>query len=204
MGNIQAARELLGEAAESINRLIEKAVAELKYDEVKELADLADGLAKLLRGEAMPEAPRNTVGTIDRQSPPSAPPIPNRPKQPSSKKSQYPWFGRNADRLVKVGWSKKNKKEYEHRVPREAAMAFVHHLADHVTNGTVFDVEGLLPVVDASGEEIPAYQIYVTLAWLRDMNVIEKKGRDGYVLSDKEQLRGEVDGLWNSLRTRES
>ena len=66
----------------------------------------------------------------------------------------------------------------------------------------VFDIEGLLPVQDGAGEDIPGYQIYVVIAWLREAGVIEKKGRDGYVIRDKSVLSGELNDLWESLRAR--
>jgi hypothetical protein len=101
-------------------------------------------------------------------------------------------------------WSKKSKKEYEHRVPKEIVLTFVRHLGQTIPAGTVFDVEGLLPVQDLSGDEIPAYQVYVTLAWLRDAGVVEKKGRDGYVLREGSVVNGGIEDLWQSLPARSS
>lgn len=116
--------------------------------------------------------------------------------------SDYPRFEKDGRRLVKLGWSKKNKKAYEHRVPHETVVGFVHHLSSIVDQGQVFEVEKILPVRDSSGDEIPAYQIYVTLAWLRESGAVEKKGRDGYVLRDGSLPDGGVDKYWESLPAR--
>lgn len=210
MDTIQAAQKVLGDAEDSLNKLIEKALAEQRYEDIKGLANLADGIARLTRGEMPnPEPPLRTLDPSPQyrvSEPPYRPPTAARAKtkRRASRKSQYPRFERDGDRLVKIGWSKKNKKEYEHRVLRAAARTFVFHLADKAINGAVFDVEGLLPVIDISGDEVPAYQVYLILAWLRDSGLLEKKGRDGYLVRDKELLRGNFDELWNNLRTKES
>lgn len=205
MDTIQKAHGVLRATEESLRDLIRTAVEEQRYAEIAEIAELANSVSKLIRG-ATP-APRVAAAEphagngIARSSPP-----PRLKKKVAKKKlaskSEYPWFGRDGDRLVKVGWSKKNKKEYEHRVGRDVVQAFAKHLDSAVTAGEMFDVDGLLPIVDPAGDEIPGYQIYVALAWLRSIDVIEKKGRDGYVLRRPEALRGDMNEIWNDLRAR--
>jgi hypothetical protein len=208
MDTIQNARKVLHEAEEALRKLIEAALAEQRYKEVGEVAELADSVARLMRGVGI-EGARKTPGAEPTAHSlmaevPSAPPAIRTPKpqRKASAGSQSPTGGRDGNRLVKVGWSKKNKKEYEHRVPRDVVSTFVRHLADHAKDGQVFAVEDLMPVVDPAGEEVPAYQIYVTLAWLRDSGVLEKKGRDGYVLTQSSVVNGNIDDLWESIPTR--
>ena len=207
MDTIQKAQAVLRTAEESLRDLIRQAMDDQRYSEIKDVAELADGVAKLIRGEPVENRPvLMTRDTPARYEVKGSPPPPTTKKKPArrkrSKKSDYPWFGRDGDRLVKVGWSKKNKKEYEHRVSRDLVQVFATHLLTNVSDSEVFDVEGLLPVIDSSGDEVPAYQVYVALAWLRSINVIEKKGRDGYVLRQPTAISGDMNEIWNSLRTR--
>lgn len=207
MDTIQAGQRVLRNAESELRDLIQKALSEQHYPAVKVLADFADGVAKLLQANGIAAASvapissdrrvRATAATQTKNA--ASPPKQNRT---SANKPKYPRFDRDDDRLVKVGWSKKSKKEYEHRVPKDVVISFVRHLGQNVGAGKVFDVEGLLPVQDASGDEIPAYQVYVTLAWLRDSGALEKKGRDGYVLRDGAIFSGSIDALWESLPAR--
>lgn len=210
MDTIQAGQKVLCNAESELRDLIQQALSEQHYPAVKVLADLADGVAKLLQANGIaassvaqlsPEGrSRGARATVTQTTDAaSGPPKQNRP---SANKPKYPRFDRDDDRLVKVGWSKKSKKEYEHRVSKDVVISFVRHLGQNVGAGKVFDVEGLLPVQDASGDEIPAYQVYVTLAWLRDSGALEKKGRDGYVLRDGAIFNGRIDTLWESLPAR--
>lgn len=201
MNAVQAARKVLRDAEASLRELIEKALAEQQYGEIGAVAHLADGLTKLIRSNSIAADPA-PLSTRNTQTSPRKESRGQRKAKSASTKEKYPFFKCDGNRLVKVGWSKKNKKEYEHRVPRDVVIAFVRHLGDNVEEGKVFDVEGLLPVADPSGEEVPPYQIYVTLAWLRRVAIIEKKGRDGYVMRDKSIVTGGLDDLWNGLEIR--
>lgn len=128
-----------------------------------------------------------------------------RAKSPPSKgpKGDYPRFERDGDRLVKIGWSKKNKEAYEHRAPREAVDAFVRHLASHVAPGKVFAMEDVMPVPDpGTGVDLPAYQAYLVLAWLRHVGAVEKKGKDGYVLRNGMLTGGKFEVFWSDITPR--
>ena len=109
-------------------------------------------------------------------------------------------FLKDDSRLIKVGWSRKKKAEYLHRVPKEVVLAFAEHLEKSVSAQSLFEIESLFPVSTESSGDIPSYQIYVIVAWLREVGVIEKKGRDGYIIQEKSQLRGKFNELWDSLQ----
>lgn len=201
----QEVRLILKDAETSLRKLIERGLREQSYADIAEVARMADGIARLHPGKiTAPSVPRKTSDKetlTQKKSKVSAIPVPIAPTS-GTVRGNYPFFGRDRDRLVKVGWSKKNKQEYEHRVPREAVTAFVSHLATNVRNGDLFEVERLLPMQDSSGDDIPAYQVYVTLGWLRTLGVVNKHGRDGYVLRDDSLEDGVLDRLWNTLPSR--
>lgn len=57
-------------------------------------------------------------------------------------------------------------------------------LDQHMTNGTVVSMDGVLPLSADDGSEIPDYQSYLCLAWLRSIGVVDQQGKEGYVLGD--------------------
>jgi hypothetical protein len=204
MGNIQDARGILSDAETSLRQLMESALREQRYADVGEIAGLADGIARLLQGRigAQQQVPQTSPVTAMANIPVTASSLVPR-RSSKSPTSEYPRFERDDDKLVKIGWSKKNKATYEHRAPHEAIIAFGRHLSGNVTEGKVFAVEDLLPVPDvANGGEIPAYQVYLMLAWLQHVGAIAKKGRDGYVLRRGGLGIGTLDSFWASLPTR--
>lgn len=202
MSTIQDAKRLLAETETVLRGLMGKALREQRYADVAQMAGLADGLARLLSGQA----PQALTGLEQLDIPQARPRISKKVSvSTKNEKSKYPYFVRDGDRLVKVGWSKKNKKSYEHRVPLEAVIAFVRHLTSSVEDGKVFAIEDLLPVSDPANDgEIPAYQIYVSLAWLRDVGAIQKRGRDGYTIRRQALVSNEIEKYWDGLNDKKS
>jgi hypothetical protein len=118
-------------------------------------------------------------------------------------KSEYPKFVREGDSLVKIGWSKREGKPYEHRAPRGVLRALVQALARVGSGGERFTVEGILPLKDAAdNSDIPDYQAYLTLAWLRSTGLITQHGRQGYSLPNAEELERQSEQLWGNLTAR--
>lgn len=208
-------------AESSLSGLIQTALRHKRYDDVAFVAEALNQIAKVRQSLQLPGLPGNptsrdssgpeiepdaeTVETISSSldQPKLRAHERRRPKQGTfAKSSKYPLFFRDDSRLIKVGWSKKNKDEYAHRVPKDVVLAFAEHLDRSVDAGAVFEIESLFPVSTKSGKQVPSYQIYVVVAWLRDADVIDKKGRDGYVVLEKSKLRGGFNELWETLQTR--
>ena len=203
MTTIQRARAVLAQAQASLHELLREALEQQRFGDVAEIAQIADAVAALLRDRSSRVVPQ-----------PSASPssLPSRTERGSSKSravekgsasKDYPRFEKDGDKLVKIGWSKKHRDQYEHRAPRAAALTVVQHLASHAEDGQLFAIEDLLPVQDIANGELPAYQVYLVLAWLRKTGVIEKKGRDGYILRSKATLDDGLGELWDNLPTRQ-
>lgn len=202
MGTIEDARQVISNAEGALRELIQQGLKEQRYAEIVEVAAMADGIARLLQGRrvAFAEAVEDSTAFGGRDSGPQL-------KKPQAMRGRprpdYPRFERDGDRLVKIGWSKKNRESYEHRASREVVIAFARHLSGNVSEGKAFAVEDLIPVPDISkGGEIPAYQIYLTLAWLRQAGAVEKKGRDGYLLRRGALTDTALDRLWKDLPAR--
>lgn len=202
---IQEAKGILADAEKSIRDLMQRELEGRRYSELGELALMADGLARLARGVSKPEPTAGSLTSVS--SAPSHKTTANPLRQKtstkrSSAKRDYPRFEREDDKLIKVGWSKKSREEYEHRAPRSAALAFAEYLGTATVKGKTFVMEDLFPVYDATGEELPGYQVYLALAWLRQSGTVEKKGRDGY-LRIFDPLDGSLfDILWDQTPER--
>jgi hypothetical protein len=118
----------------------------------------------------------------------------------SSENKAYPRFAREGDKLVKIGWSKRTKKEYEHKAPRAAVEAFVGCLRNKTRDDRMFTIDDLMPVPDPENDgDLPAYQVYLTLAWLRSLDTVKKHGRDGYSVKKDAITNTVLAQAWNRL-----
>ena len=84
--------------------------------------------------------------------------------------------------LYKIGWSKKQRSEYSHKVPRSAYDAIANSMTKLANEGAgPFTAEVVIEKLNVSTEDmIPAYQVYVVLAALRSLDAISQVGREGY------------------------
>jgi ornithine cyclodeaminase/alanine dehydrogenase-like protein (mu-crystallin family) len=131
----------------------------------------------------------------------------NQPTATSVKKSAvrhvYPQFLRRGDHLVKIGWSKREKSEYEHKAPRQAALALARAVAEVGKDGRIFQVNALLPLIDPKdGSEVPGYQVYLLVAWWRGAGLLDQHGRQGYSTANASQMQKAVESAWMKLPER--
>jgi hypothetical protein len=101
----------------------------------------------------------------------------------------YPEFFRNGATLVKIGWSKSQKAEYEHKAPLAVLQELAKTLVSAGAKRGRFAMESLLPLKSsADGSEIPSYQTYLCLAWLRAQGLVLQHGRQGYSIKPNTDL----------------
>lgn len=118
----------------------------------------------------------------------------------STVRATYPRFLRRGDHLVKIGWSKRKKSEYEHKAPREAALVLARAAADVGKDGRIFPVDALSPfIAPKDGSEIPDYQVYLVIAWWRSAGLLDQHGRQGYSIPNSSQLQQAVESAWMKL-----
>jgi hypothetical protein len=113
------------------------------------------------------------------------------------KRQVYPQYFREANRLVKRAWSKKERQPYEHKAPREIVDVLLQEVQRRKGHQRPFEAADVMPLVKGNGEEYPSYQSYLALGWLRQAGAVTK-GRQGYLLRpgwDKQRITQ----LWNSL-----
>jgi len=119
------------------------------------------------------------------------------------KKDAYPQFFRDGDTLVKVGWSKSEGAEYEHKCPKRALDVLVSECARVAGPGKRFVMDTLLPLSDPDSKaEIPGYQAYVALAFLRHASLVEQHGRSGYSIPKPKSLVTDAADAWGDTESR--
>jgi hypothetical protein len=198
----QRAMRILEQAEDDLRTLVAEAAANGDYASVVRLASWAQTVAGLVKaaggqgaGNAQPEeslvdAPK---GTSTRHSPRT---VANRRES----KKAYPRFFRQDNQLVKVGWSKREKKEYQHRAPQVVLTALASALTKIGVDGRVFSTDRVVPLKDsADNVDIPTYQVYVCLALLRQVGLINQHGRQGYSIPDIKEFAQAVESAWRDL-----
>lgn len=186
----------LGDCENELRRLTAEAANEGDYVSVLRITELARVLAAMV-SEGGSSSPKPVVTT---------PPAPLAEEPPGrrklrSKADEYPQFYRRGDELVKVGWSKKDRKEYNHRAARRAIDAVTAAVRQIGAKGRMFTGDKLLPLKDATdGSRIADYQAYVALAWLKHLGIVDQHGRkSGYTLVSDKQIESIVTAAWPEL-----
>lgn len=205
MSELRDAIAVLTKAQAKLKKLAEKALRDHRFGDVADIAAIADRLADLiLQVRQTQQSEMEAVHPRSAAQPQPAPgsdlainlaPRAGRPRV-------YPCFEREGDRLIKMGWSKRDRRAYEHRAPRDAVFVFASRLAARAGGGRSFTMDELLPLTDEQGREIPSYQAYLALAWLRNAGVVERRGKDGYLLRNGTLESAQLTQLWNSTPVR--
>jgi len=111
----------------------------------------------------------------------------------------YPAFAKSGDVLVKIAWSKSSKSEYQHKSPRMVIKVLANSFTHHAKSGGVVSMDNVLPLKADDGTEIPDYQAYVSLAWLRQIGAVKQNGRQGYTVKKVDDLLQEIEVAWSKL-----
>lgn len=177
--------KVLTKCEEDLRALVAAAADSGDYDAVLRITSWAKQIASM-SGAALAVAPEKRAAT---DSPKKAPVRP-----------VYPRFLRRGDQLIKIGWSKREKSEYEHKAPRQTALILARVIAEAGKDGRIFQINGLLPLIDPKdGSEIPDYQVYLVVAWWRSSGLLDQHGRQGYSIPNAGQLQDAVESAWTKL-----
>lgn len=212
MKRLSKAKRLILRSETEIRALVAEAAQEGDYDEILKLAGLAKAVGSIASSlqdfdEEQPEAagfPEPFVPVIAPLSNGSGNQSSGRARGKGAKatKRRYPYFIRSGDELVKVGWSKSSGKEYTHKAPQAVLDVLVGELPTHrLADGNLKSPQEFLPLTDKSGNQIPDYQTYLCIAWLRDIGVVTRDGRHGHRLPDVDRLSEQAALAWKQLKT---
>ena len=200
---MEAVIEAFAECSRRLRSAIAEAAIEAEPEQLTRLVGWLQQIQLILRqtdlaagtgtpGDGVAEAALTTSSTAGKGS-----------SRKAKGATAYPRFFKDGDSLVKVGWSKKEGNEYEHKAPKSAITALAAALNQAGQRKRRFTVDQLLPVRNpTSGEDVPDYQIYLALAWLRDcVKLVDQHGRQGYTLKPG-SLAEQIETHWNSLALR--
>lgn len=169
---------------EELRKLAAEAAAQGDYDALTRLGNTARTVAEISRDwQTAPQA-RDTVqpdaGLTARQAPEAASlgAAPGRDHSTKAARGAYPRFIRRGNELVKIGWSKGDRKEYQHRAPHSLLVKLRQALLDAGKRRKLFKMDVLERQLSSIGA--PGYQAYVWLAWLRSAGLVKQHGRQGY------------------------
>lgn len=200
MDRLSQAADILRRAESQIRELLLDSAGDGAYREVSVLAAWAQQLRKLADQSSAPN------GTSEGLTEWNASVESARRKQPlgrkaaKGKKGDYPRFYRERDELVKVGWSKKQKAEYRHKAAKHVVFLVTQTLQRTGADGQRFAFDQLLPILDPqTNSEVPSYQTYLVLAWLRNEKLIMQHGRQGYSLLPNINLMDAIEERWKLL-----
>jgi hypothetical protein len=202
MSRSAAVFEILSRAQAELRLLLEEALSNNCYTDVAEIARVADQLAQLGAYIGQPTPPGEAAISAS-QTPEQRPPASSRPR-PVRPLRTFPRFEREGDKLIKIAWSKKDRAEYEHKAPRSVVDLLIEVIRSRKGEGAKFEAPDVLPLTDRkSRKEVPSYQSYLALAWLRHEGVVAKHGRDGYSLKPTAATPERLTELWEALPSRD-
>lgn len=165
------------------------------YAAIGLLSQWAQAIAAMV-GEAAGEAGELSTASVLPAVPSKTRAAPTRSARGA--KQTYPRFVRTTEALVKIGWSKKAKAEYEHKAPLALAKQLAAAAGKLGVKGRVFSIESLAAVLLGDGQA-PSYQHYLIVAWLRDAGLIEQHGRKGYSIKKPSTLAADATQHLESL-----
>jgi hypothetical protein len=187
----EAARLAVLECQARVWELVRDAAERRDGNAVIELTELAGSLGLLV------DAPLHEA---DQVSDAAREPHPTEKCSRKARRSRkdYPRFQRTKTDLVKIGWSKTRKAEYQHRAPWTLATQVFDTVESLGAKGKRFTGEQLLNSIGEK-HDAPSYQIYLVLAWLRDAKVVTQIGRQGYRVVSKGRVADAAKGLIEKL-----
>jgi hypothetical protein len=181
---------IIEDAEDRFRRLLTEAASEGNFGHVMQLAGWAQSLAQLRSDilKADPLAVKASDTTKSDKSPLS-PEEASKPARKPKPAASYPKFFRNGELLVKIGWSKNQRAQYEQKAPFRVVGDLVTAISTVAARKGRFAMESILPLKSSiDGAEIPSYQAYLCLAWLRKEGLVLQHGRQGYSVKAKTDL----------------
>lgn len=205
---MESAREVekvLHACAEKLKALTEAALADGDFDSVLYVTTVLKKLSDLQHGMDTDSGVRRDllVGkqTLEADDSSHRDPVQHHePKGRAKSNTAYPRFRRDGSHLVKVGWSKKSRQEYEHRAAFDVVLAVSSRLEETTAGSRTAGVDELHPlVVGDHGDQVPSYQLYLAIAWLRSERLLNRIGRKGYTSAAPGELAARARERWDEM-----
>jgi hypothetical protein len=216
MESLSQAIEVVRRAEGDLRQLLLHAAEQADYDTTRVLAEWARQLKELAQqgGTAAPRpgtfaapsaqtgasADQEAVVTTDHKRTVAGNLKATEARGRTKPNRDYPKFLRDGEDLLKMGWSKREKKVYRHKAPHRVVLLVSQALQRAGQNGHRFIMEKILPIRDPENDtDVPAYQAYLSLAWFRKEKLIVQHGRKGYSLGPNVKLMDMLEDRWKLL-----
>jgi len=193
----------LQRCVEELTTATQVALAAGDFDSVISITEVLKQVSGLLDAWSPPEAESATLplsselGNVETATRPELRPA---PQSRSKGKQPYPRFRRDGSYLVKTGWSKKSREEYEHRAPVDAVFTIASRLDDMTASGGTVAADDVAAALSQDGAtEVPSYQLYLVLAWMRAEQLLNRIGRTGYAAVFPTELAAKARARWDEM-----
>lgn len=122
----------------------------------------------------------------------------------SRSETTYPQFYRDGQQLVKIGYSKSERRTYEHRSPRAVLDRLRVLVMELGKSGAKFTTEQLTPPLELRMKDVPSYQVYLCLAFMIRRGLVVRHGRSGYTIvgGHEQELPAGIEKAWGRLAAR--
>jgi len=217
MTSVERAAQILKDAERALRDLLATAAGEGDYEGVLQVTACARQIGELLSALTVP-GPEPSAGAV-LSSPTegaAAATVSTAAAEPARKgagikaptrrpaRAPYPQFFRDRDVLVKIAWSKTRRGEYEHKAQFAVVRDLITAIRRAASKNGRFAMESLLPLRSSvSGQEIPSYQTYLCLAWLRAQGLVLQHGRQGYSVNPKVDILAKAQEMFEMLPERQ-
>lgn len=171
-------KEILSKAEQELRLTIVEAAEAGEYRSVDVARAAAVGINELQTRITNPAA----MGKVSNGKKVARSKTAKRVKKSKRKGTGYPKFEVTKNALVRVGWSKKQRKGYIHKTPKDVFDKTVKVMSDLAkgSSGPFMAEEIIERVNNESSEIVPSYQVYVVIGFFREKGCIEQVGREGY------------------------
>jgi hypothetical protein len=198
METLQQAAKLLKDTEGKLRELVSAAASSGDYASVVQMAAWARTISELLKGTAS-EAKTPTSSSPTQPNGKRAKYALPRGKSSHHMQKSYPQFFRQGDQLIRIAWSKREKKEYRHKAPLFVIKALAKAMAEKGTDGRVFSTDQFLPIPETGNGEVPNYQAYVGISMFKQTGLIDQHGRQGYSIPRLAEFKDAVEAIWKKL-----
>lgn len=207
MSRADAAKSEVAKALSRVQAIAEEALGEKDYAGLEKVAFIAGQLEAVLTGclttKTQISSPAKVASEASRFPSPrskrKAVSKGNNRKEPAGE----PTFYRGDNELIKIGSSKTGDGTYEHRAPYEVVERLVSQLGGARSSEELVRMDDVMAGLGkVSGREVPSYQAYLCLAWMRSEGLVEQHGRRGYTVPDPTGLQDAVEQTFKALQRR--
>jgi len=198
----ERAFQILSAAEEQLRKVMSEAANKGDYSAVMQLTAWAQKLSELGETYETPTSGKAMkVAIIDNHTQRTSGKSKKRVAKRGRSSNLYPKFYKRGENLIKVGWSKRLKKEYQHSSPNRYLLLLGRKLGDIPGSNKLITMDDVFPIIDSSDEsEVPGYQVYLCFAFLKKLELIRPHGRQGYSLeTPAADLLGRIKAAWLKL-----